>query len=102
MNDPAFFGYGSLVNLGLMIRVPRLQGRLGTHLRTVAFLSVAPVEGDALLGVIARVPILNDRADPIYPRHQTLSIAECKLVDDNLKRYAKNLDNLVDSQPNAA
>ena len=30
-------------------------------------------------------PILNDRAAPIYPRAQTLSDAETKLTDDNIK-----------------
>ena len=30
-------------------------------------------------------PVLNDRARPIYPRHQTLSGDERQLVDDNLK-----------------
>lgn len=29
-------------------------------------------------------PILNDRADPVYPRHQTLSAAETALVDTHL------------------
>ncbi|WP_299350748.1 gamma-glutamylcyclotransferase family protein [uncultured Shimia sp.] len=30
-------------------------------------------------------PVLNDRARPIYPRHQILSGDETRLVDDNLK-----------------
>lgn len=30
-------------------------------------------------------PILNDRATPIYPRHQKLSAAELDFVDQNLK-----------------
>lgn len=31
-----------------------------------------------------RAPILNDRDNPIYPRHQALSLVERKLVDDHL------------------
>ena len=31
-------------------------------------------------------PVLDDRARPIYPRHQTLSSDERQLVDDNLGR----------------
>ncbi len=33
-------------------------------------------------------PILNDRAAPRYPRHQTLTVAEQALVDDNIDRLA--------------
>ena len=33
-------------------------------------------------------PILNDREDPVYPRHQTLSEDERGLVDENLKRLS--------------
>lgn len=32
------------------------------------------------------VPILNDRADPVYQRHQPLTAAETALVDDHLAR----------------
>lgn len=30
------------------------------------------------------LPVLNDRADPIYPRHQSLSVKEQALVDRHL------------------
>ncbi|MGC1497129.1 MAG: gamma-glutamylcyclotransferase family protein [Sulfitobacter sp.] len=33
-------------------------------------------------------PVLNDRADPMYPRHQTLSGAETALVDHHLTRLS--------------
>ena len=29
-------------------------------------------------------PVMDDRADPIYPRHQTLSLSERRMVDDAL------------------
>ena len=34
-------------------------------------------------------PILNDRANPIYPRHQQLSAAEMALVDEHLSAVVK-------------
>ncbi len=37
-------------------------------------------------------PILNDRADPAYPRAQSLTKAEAGLVDFHLKRFAFHLD----------
>ncbi|MEM9575848.1 MAG: gamma-glutamylcyclotransferase family protein [Pseudomonadota bacterium] len=33
-------------------------------------------------------PIVNDREDPIYPRHQRLTRAQRALVDDNLERLS--------------
>ena len=173
MNHPAFFGYGSLVNLAThdyaMPRTGELRGwrRIwrGTFLREVTYLSVIPDEGTTLMGVVAGVPdgdwaaldqreaaykrhdvshqvdhtgptavyqvrsehiapqdshpilqsyldvvaqgylrmfgergvahffettdgwdapILDDRADPIYPRHQKLTLDERLLVDDHL------------------
>ncbi|WP_037293101.1 gamma-glutamylcyclotransferase [Roseobacter sp. CCS2] len=176
MNDPAFFGYGSLVNLATHAyddpRPAVLHGwrRVWrpTNLRKAAYLSVMRCGQTSLHGVIARVPgadwvsldqreaayqrhdvshtihhdgpyaptavyqvkpdhianagshpillsyvdvvvqgylrvhghagvthffettdgwntpILNDRANPIYPRHQILSRAEQALVDDHL------------------
>ncbi len=33
-------------------------------------------------------PIVNDRADPIYPRHQVLTNAQTALVDDHLDRLS--------------
>jgi hypothetical protein len=175
MSDPAFFGYGSLVNLATHDyadpRPATLHGwrRVwrGTHLRQVAYLSVMQDATCHLEGVLAKVPaanwtaldareaaylrhdvsghvnyggppaptavyqvraehiadadhpillsyldvvvqgylriygpegvaqffattagwdapILNDRADPIYPRHQKLTQAERALVDDHL------------------
>lgn len=176
MSDPAFFGYGSLVNLATHdYGDPRPAVLLGwrrvwrrTNLRKAAYLSVKPCAETVLHGVIAQVPganwvaldqreaayqrhdvsknirhvgpaaptavyqvkpehvadtndhpillsyidvvvqgylhmhgrdgvahffettdgwetpILNDRADPIYPRHQTLSAQERSLVDSHL------------------
>jgi len=176
MSDPAFFGYGSLVNLATNpYGDPRPAVLHGwrrvwrrTHLRKAAYLSVMPCAETTLYGVIARVPgadwgaldqreaayrrhdvsetvrhdglkaptavyqvrpehvataddhpillsyvdvvvqgylrmhgyngvahffdttdgwntaILNDRADPVYPRHQMLSTDERALVDHHL------------------
>lgn len=64
MTHPAFFGYGSLVNLATHdYRDPRpasLQGwrRVWKHSsrRPVAFLSVEPCAHTTLLGVVANVP----------------------------------------------
>ena len=36
-------------------------------------------------------PILNDRADPIYPRHQVLTRAQTALVDENLDRLSAHV-----------
>ena len=36
-------------------------------------------------------PILNDRDDPIYPRHQQLTDLERSLVDDNLERLSAQI-----------
>jgi len=176
MSDPAFFGYGSLVNLAThSYGDPRPAVLHGwrrvwrrTALRKAAYLSVTPCAQTTLHGVVARVPgadwaaldqreaayqrhdvsdtirhdgpaaptavyqvrpehiaeaddhpillsyvdvvvqgylamhgragvahffettdgwdtaILNDRDDPVYPRHQTLSAAERALVDHYL------------------
>ena len=176
MSDPAFFGYGSLVNLATHdYQKPRPAVLSGwrrrwerTDLRKAAFLSVVPDEATALQGIVAEVPgadwaaldkreaaylrhdvsdtvrhngpraqtavyqvspahlaadddhpillsyldvviqgylrmygedgvqhffettdgwgthVLNDRAAPIYPRHQQLSTAERALVDEHL------------------
>lgn len=64
MNDPAFFGYGSLVNAATHNfadpRPATLHGwrRVwrGTHLRQAAFLSVQPSIGGVLHGIVAKVP----------------------------------------------
>lgn len=64
MNDPWFFGYGSLVNRathdyaeahGATLRGWRRVWR-HTDLRPVAFLTVEPAEGARIDGLIARVP----------------------------------------------
>lgn len=63
-SDPAFFGYGSLVNLATHgyadPRPARLNGWLriwrSTTLREAAFLSVDPAPGVTLDGIAARVP----------------------------------------------
>lgn len=81
MSDPAFFGYGSLVNLATHAyddpRPARLHGwrRVWRHtsLREVAFLSVEPAAGSAIDGVIARVPRADwqalDTREAAYDRH---------------------------------
>ena len=176
MNEPAFFGYGSLVNLAThRYGDPRPAVLHGwrrvwqrTALRKAAYLSVTPCAQTVLHGVVARVPnadwaaldlreaayqrhdvsdtishegqaaptavyqvrpehiakdsdhpillsyvdvvaqgylamyghagvahffattdgwdttVLDDRDDPVYPRHQTLSIEERALVDQHL------------------
>ncbi len=37
-------------------------------------------------------PILNDRAAPVYPRHQSLTAAETALVDQHLDRLSARLE----------
>ena len=81
MSDPAFFGYGSLVNLATHSyddpRPAVLQGwqRVWqrTKLRKAAFLSVAPCPDTVLHGVIARVPGADwaalDQREAAYQRH---------------------------------
>lgn len=64
MSDPAFFGYGSLVNVSthsyVTLRPARLQGwqRVwrSTTLRDAAFLSVERTPVSAIDGLLARVP----------------------------------------------
>jgi len=81
MTDPAFFGYGSLVNLATHtyadLRPARLQGwrRVWrqTHLRQIAFWSVEPDTNTAIDGIIARVPGADwaalDTREAAYDRH---------------------------------
>ena len=81
MNDPAFFGYGSLVNTAThQFADPRpatLQGwrRIwrGTNLRKAAFLSVEPDPDCRLQGLVARVPNADwatlDLRERAYQRH---------------------------------
>ena len=81
MSDPAFFGYGSLVNLSTHDYAnPRpaiLQGwrRVWqrTNLRDAAFLSVIRDEITALKGVVAQVPNADwdalDTREAAYARH---------------------------------
>ncbi len=64
MTDPAFFGYGSLVNLSThdyddprpasLKDWRRIWRR--TTLRKAAYLSVTPAQGETLQGIVARVP----------------------------------------------
>ena len=64
MNDPYFFGYGSLVNLSTHeYRDPKaasLRGWrriwLNAYMLDAAFLSVHPTQGAKIEGIIARVP----------------------------------------------
>lgn len=81
MSDPAFFGYGSLVNLATHVyadaRPARLQGwrRVWRHtrLREVAFLSVEPDPASVIDGVVACVPgadwLALDAREAAYDRH---------------------------------
>lgn len=64
MSDPAFFGYGSLVNLATHSyadpRPAQLQGwrRIwrSTQLSSAAFLSIEPADDITIDGIVARVP----------------------------------------------
>ena len=81
MSDPAFFGYGSLVNLAThdyaSPRPAAVHGwrRVwrGTDLRPAAFLSVAPAPDSVLQGLIAQVPgadwALLDQRETGYRRY---------------------------------
>lgn len=81
MSDPAFFGYGSLVNLATHAyddpRPAELHGwrRVWrrTHLRRAAYLSVMPCAETTLRGVIAGVPGADwdalDQREAAYQRH---------------------------------
>ena len=40
-------------------------------------------------------PVLNDRADPIYPRHRQLSASETQLVDDHLAALSARIQQRV-------
>ncbi|SHJ15277.1 Gamma-glutamyl cyclotransferase, AIG2-like [Shimia gijangensis] len=46
-------------------------------------------------------PVLNDRENPIYPRHQRLSSDERQLVDDNLMRINVEFLNVPANDPKA-
>ncbi len=86
MTDPAFFGYGSLVNLATHSyddpRPATLQGwrRVWrqTHLRKAAYLSVSPDNDSTLHGIIARVPGADwaalDQREAAYQRHDVSEI----------------------------
>ena len=81
MNDPAFFGYGSLVNLSTHdYQEPRPALLSGwrrvwqsTTTREVAYLSVIPDDQSEIAGVVARVPNADwaalDEREAAYRRH---------------------------------
>ncbi|MDO6588660.1 gamma-glutamylcyclotransferase [Loktanella sp. D2R18] len=81
MNDPAFFGYGSLVNLSTHDyddpRPARLKGWRrtwqGTTAHNIAYLSVIQDAESEIAGVIARVPgadwVALDAREDVYNRH---------------------------------
>ena len=81
MNDPAFFGYGSLVNLSTHDyedpRPARLKGWRrtwqGTTAHEIAYLSVIQDTRSEIAGVIARVPGADwaalDAREDVYARH---------------------------------
>ncbi|KJZ18333.1 gamma-glutamylcyclotransferase family protein [Loktanella sp. S4079] len=85
MTDPAFFGYGSLVNLAThsyaQPRPARLHGwrRMwqSTSVRDIAFLSVVPDPNCVIAGVIAQVPNADwaalDLREAAYNRHDITS-----------------------------
>jgi hypothetical protein len=78
---------------------PAAMGAEGDHVMLLSYLDVV-VQGFLHVfgepGVQAffattdgwDTPVLNDRAAPIYPRHQTLSSTETKLVDHHLARLS--------------
>jgi len=81
MSNPAFFGYGSLVNLATHDYIDPRPARLHgwrrvwrtTHLREAAFLSVEPANDSTLHGLIAQVPGADwsalDQREAAYQRH---------------------------------
>ena len=87
MNDPAFFGYGSLVNLATHDYADPRPARLSgwrrvwktTDLRDMAFLSVEPAQG-LLHGVVARVPGADwaalDEREAAYRRHDVTDVVQ--------------------------
>ncbi|MEO1639778.1 MAG: gamma-glutamylcyclotransferase family protein [Pseudomonadota bacterium] len=107
MTDPAFFGYGSLVNLATHSyanpRPATLQGwrRIwrGTHLRKVAYLSVHPVAGHALDGIVAHVPGADwaalDAREAAYQRHAVRSHLHPERADMDTAVYQVHPDHLA-------
>jgi len=88
MQDPFFFGYGSLVNRAThsFPRAARARIRgwrrawMHTRLRQRAFLSVVPAPGETIDGLIAAVPghdwaALDDR-EHAYDRHEVSGVVE--------------------------
>ncbi len=88
MSDPAFFGYGSLVNVATHDYAdPRPAALHGwrrvwrrTNLREAAYLSVEPANDSTLQGLIARVPgadwALLDQREAAYRRHDVTPIVQ--------------------------
>jgi len=88
MSDPAFFGYGSLVNLGTHDyadpRPATLHGwrRVwrGTDLREIAYLSVEPARDTVITGIIAQVPgndwTALDAREAAYQRHDVTALTQ--------------------------
>ena len=86
MSDPAFFGYGSLVNLAThFYDDPRPAALHGwrrvwrqTNLRKAAYLSITPCVETVLHGVVARVPgadwLALDEREAAYLRHDVSDI----------------------------
>ena len=81
MQDPSFFGYGSLVNRATHsypdVAPTRVRGWMrawqGTSLRELAFLTAVPVDGAEISGLVARVPGADwaalDERERAYARH---------------------------------
>lgn len=81
MQDPFFFGYGSLVNRGTHAYPSAYGARItgwrrqwkGTRLRAVAFLTAVPAHGEEIEGLIAAVPghdwAALDERERAYARH---------------------------------
>ncbi len=81
MTDPAFFGYGSLVNLSTHDYAQPTPATLAgwrrvwraTRMRNTAFLSVERCNDTAIKGIIAHVPggnwALLDKREAAYHRH---------------------------------
>lgn len=99
MNDPHFFGYGSLVNRNTHaypdLTPAKVRGWRRTWapspFRPVAFLSVVPAPGEWVLGALARVPNADwnalDKREAAYARHH-VEVDDCDDHRPGLQIYA--------------
>lgn len=100
MNDPYFFGYGSLVNrkthsypdaVAAEVRGWRRSWR-GTKLRELAFLTAEPDSGGRIVGLIAAVPGADwsalDVREAAYARHRVEQMTHAHDRDVSVQIYA--------------